>query len=282
MATALPAWEGAVKCFAALELTDGSLEVRVDESPAEGENTEDRASKADRAWAEVSGYRELSLSRVTVLANDAGLERVLVADRGGSGVEWIQRYLVSDGRALVVTAHQVARRIAESLRVKPRLLDERKHYEPSFVITVPENWSVRERVSLVRRAQAGNNGSEDPLRGIRTVTAESVPLPDGASINDWMRQEADARASAAGSTPDGPRPDKVLGHDGAAQFSFAGGDGTLTRLWLCAIEGRGYVISTTLPLYELSRYEKFRSLVFKRHRSQVRLTSPEQGAANLV
>jgi len=282
MATALPAWDGPVTCFAALELTDGSLEVWVEESPAEGENTEDRASRADRAWAEVPGYRELSLSRVTVLANDAGLERVLVADRGGTGVEWIQRYLVSDGRALVVTAHQAARPIAETLRVKPRLLEERKHYEPSFVITVPEGWSVRERVSLVRRAQAGNNGGEDPLRGNRTVIAESVPLPGGASIDEWMRREADVRASALRATPEGPRPDKVFGHDGAAQFSFAGDDGTLTRLWLCAIDGRGYVISTTLPLYELSRYEKFRSLVFKRHRSQVRLTSPEMEAANVV
>lgn len=282
MATSLPAWDGPVRCFAKLELSDGTLEVRVGDAPADGRNTADLANRGAGEWADVPGYKETSLSRVTVLADDGGLERALVADRGGSGVQWIERYLVSGGRSLVVTAQEAARQVAESLRAMPPLLDERKHFEPSFVIMLPDNWSVKEQVTLVRRAQEGNAAGEDPLHGIRTTVAESRSLPQGTSVDEWMRAEVDARAEALGSRPDGPKPDKVLGQDSGAQFSLAGDDRTLTRVWMCALDGRGYMISTTLPLYELSRYERFRSFVFKRHRSQVRLASAQDLEANGV
>jgi molecular chaperone DnaK len=238
MATVSALQSGPTECFTTFELSAGELAVWIDDAPAGASSTADLAERAGARWAQAPGYRERSIRPANVLGIDSGLERQLIADDGDVSLSWIERYLVSDGRALVVTAHEQARSVAESLRVRPRTLDPRKNFEPSFAISVPEGWSIVDRLELMRTDTG------------RSVVVESHALPKSGTAKDWASAEAQVRAHAIGARLEGPSSEKVLGRAGGSVFTLATDDGTVTRLWFCGIGDRGYVISATVPIVE--------------------------------
>jgi actin-like ATPase involved in cell morphogenesis len=238
MATVSPLQYGPTECFTTFELRRGELAVWIDDAPAGGTSTADLAERAGARWADAPGYRELAIGPASVLGVESGLERSLIADDDAVSASWVEKYLVSDGRALVVTARGEARSVAESLRMRPRTLDPRKNFEPAFVVSVPEGWHIIDRLELVRTDTG------------RSVVAESHALPKAGTAKDWASAEAQVRAHAISARLEGPASEKVLGRAGGSVFTLATDDGNMTRLWFCAIGARGYVISATVPVVE--------------------------------
>lgn len=240
MRTVLPLWAEQTDTSATLTLRRNGLVVRVADAPAGHSTTENIAQGAGFRWAQRSGYTEISLGPSKVLEREGGLERTLLADVGGDGVRWIERYLVSDGRAVVVTAHDAAREVADSLRRARPTLDSAKHFEPCFAADVPEGWSAGERLELVRTSSS------------HRIIAEGNELA-GAEGTSWAREEAEQRADLLESRAlriEGPAKAKVLGQPDGVTFTVVGSDETLTRLWMWAGGGRRYVLSATLPRAE--------------------------------
>jgi hypothetical protein len=193
------------------------------------------AEVAAERWAQVPGYRERGLGPATVLGVLGGLERTLVADHGGSGVRWLERYVVRGGRALIVTAHERARGVADQLSAGQPRLDPARHFEPCVVAKCPEDWGASERLELVRSGSG------------HRIEVEGRRVPPGATTAGWARERVAMLAKSFQSTAGAPRKARVFGLPDGVCYTLPRAGEELTRVWFLVHEGRGYTLTCTLP-----------------------------------
>ncbi len=231
-------WTGSSEGRASLTASGNEGLVRVMEAPA---TVPDAAALADAAlvsWQRASGFEERACVTTTVLGRKDGIERLLIADHMGSGIRWLERYAVLDDRAVVITAHQAVRRVADDVQPVRPALDPQQYYEPCFSLGVPADWTVFERVELVRSGSG------------HRVMVESVPLEAGMTTERWAQQVVRESSVPDTTIVDGPARARVFGQAGGIVYTRARVDGTLTRHWMLASHGRGYTISVSLPRHE--------------------------------
>jgi molecular chaperone DnaK len=234
LATRTRSWSGPAACSATLLLRGPETMVQLTDQPA-AVDAQGLAQAAAARWAGVPGYRERALVPATVLGVLGGLERTLVADHGGSGVRWLERYVVRNGRALVVTAHERARWAADLLSIGHPRLDPARHYEPCLHAECPEGWAASEQLELVRSGSG------------HRIEVEGRTVAPGTTTAGWARERVAALAKALGSTAGSPRKARVFGLPDGVCYTLPRAGEELTRVWYLVHEGRGYTLTCTLP-----------------------------------
>jgi len=194
-------WAAGVECRAQLvidHLDAPALTIRVRDEPAGGTDTAALAAQVLATRAPRSpGFRELALVATPVFGGADGLERRFSMDAQGTTVAMFERYLVRDGRAVVLAAPEAAREAVASLVVAdaPGVSG---WCSARFEAAVPGRWSVSEQLALRRR------GSPHQV----AATCATTPSTTGATA--WIRTQVERFLGLPGAVVLGRLPARIL------------------------------------------------------------------------
>jgi actin-like ATPase involved in cell morphogenesis len=218
----------------------GGTTVRVRDEPATGRDvvTVAEQSLAVRS-AKMAGFVEHGLGAAEVLGRPGGLERRFAATIDGRPVEMLERYLVLDGRALVLATTLAAAEVADRVTLCEATLPAARYFEPRFAMEVPEGWTASERLVL-RQAGTGHE-----------VTADHVLSPRPVSADQWRERQVGALLAAVpGATVVARQPARLLNRLEGEQVMVRSTQRRtvlLTSLWLAvAGERDAYEVTVTL------------------------------------
>ncbi len=238
-------WPPGVACSSTLVVEQGSLagaRVELRDEPASVLDSSALAFQVGEARGRTTpGYRHLSMQQGTVLGIGPGSERRFVMQSNRGPLEMLERYLVVQGRALVITASENARAVADGIKLHERTIPGPYH-ESLGIAAVPVHWRARERMTLNRN------------RTEHRIAAEHELLPFGLPPEQWVEREvAAAVARSMGGTMLSRGPARILGSlsgEVVTIRSIQRKIPVLTKVGLAVTDGHVYEMTITLPEQE--------------------------------
>jgi actin-like ATPase involved in cell morphogenesis len=241
------AWPRGYTCSAHLVVDhhgEPPLTLRARDEPARVADSAALARAALEARsARTPGFWEDSLAPAGVLGLGEGLERRFTMEIGGTTVRMFEQYIVTGGRAYTIACPEAARQLAASLRITAPA-HEAGWFAARFELSVPDDWSAHEQVTLRR------NGSP------HAVHAERVVLPPKVSTSVWRDEQIDAFRRRPGSRKVGEVQGSILNQPGEILTVLwnEGGKPVITKLGLATGQSEAYAMTITLPAEEQSLF----------------------------
>ena len=254
-------WPAGCECMAQLVLDhhgEQPLTLRARDEPARDVDSEGLARRVlvQRA-ARTPSFVERSVGPAEVLGVAGGLERQFQMGAAGSDVTMLERYLVIDGRALVIACPESARSLADSLELGDAG-SERDWFRPRFQLVLPAQWTATEELSLRRR------GTEYAVN-----TSRALLWPRDASA--WRDQQFGAVHRLPRARLVQQRAATVLNQPAGEVRTYLWDDGApkVTKLGLATDGGEGYSMTITLPHAEQAMFAQLARHVRIQARSAV-------------
>jgi hypothetical protein len=230
-------WSKGGQYYGYFEIQGEGAVIQASDEPARGPNVAACAEEIGQLLSDtVPGYLERSLTTCEVLGSPDGLERHYEIASAEGRTPWFDRYLQRRDRWIVIRSPERAREVANGIALDT---DEGNagRFVVAFVADVPSGWNISERLEFVR--------SESNHR----ITAQSFPLPGGVA-ETWIEGQVTLLNTQPGYALVDRREGSFLGRLPARVLTYRSPNGevhNLLRVWLGAIEGRGYRLLVSLP-----------------------------------
>jgi hypothetical protein len=239
-ATVTSLWSHGSVAYGYVAIEGDGVRVQASDEPARGKDVEELSRQAADRWRQQRrGFTEREVVPSPVFDVQNGLERRFRIIDGNGEQAYFERYAHAADRWFTVTAPEHARDIAERVVLEPASGEAVAggHYELRIAADLPEGWTASERIELVRSVTW------------HRVTAESFPLAEPMTNDQWASWRAEPFQSHPELAPVGRGTGRFLGGHESVILTFRSttGDGTLTRLWLGVVDGRGYSVIASLP-----------------------------------
>lgn len=208
--------------------------------------------------ARTPGYRDVSFSPAQVLGQSGGVERRFVMKSGGSEILMIERYLVIDGRALVVAAPEVSLATAERFALGPP--PPAGVYWSRLELPRDKDLSPTEQLVVQRHGTS------------HSILVEHRAVPEPVTLEAWFKYSlGQLQQRLSGSSVVGRTRGRVLGNlegDIVSLRSNVRGSPVLTKLGVAVSQSDVFAVTISLPHREQSQFA-----------SLARQVSPSPGAA---
>jgi len=220
---------------------DGTT-VQVRDSPAKGD-TAAVAAAALVSWRKrTRGFRELSTVSAQVAGVPGGVERrFALTARDNSQTSMVERYLVIDGRALVITGPADAAPIISSVVLREAPPADGSAFHARLDLPSPPGWLPAERLSI------WPPGAPKPL------IAEHEVLSPTAGIDAWVEEQVAVVMKESGATLVSRSPVQLFRELEGELITVTWRDGRkpmVTRLGAASDDTGAFTLRITAPLKE--------------------------------